>query len=127
MTKCSALPRGFGTFPAGSAVRVKSRFALYSVSGAAFAVDRLAVRFAVVFVVRFAAVFVVRFVVVVALRFALVVVLRLAAVFALRFDADFLPRAVRDPLAVRLVAMRRPSCQEHASAMNGMSHFETVR
>ena len=34
MTKCSAFPRAFGTFPAGSAVLVKSRFALYSASGA---------------------------------------------------------------------------------------------
>jgi len=93
------------------------------------------VRFTVVFVVRLAAVcvvrfavdFVVRLVLVVALRFALVVVVRLAAVFALRFDAAFLPRAVRDPLVVRLVAMRRPNCQEHASALNGMSRFETVR
>lgn len=30
MTKWSVFPRAFGTFPAGSAVRVKSRFALYS-------------------------------------------------------------------------------------------------
>src|SRR5215204_827221 len=34
MTKCSVLPRGFGTLPAGSAVRLKSRFELYSASGA---------------------------------------------------------------------------------------------
>src|SRR5688572_824390 len=34
MTKCSALPRAFGIRPAGSAVRVKSRLALYSASGA---------------------------------------------------------------------------------------------
>lgn len=34
MTKCRDLPRAFGTFPAGSAVRLKSRFALYSASGA---------------------------------------------------------------------------------------------
>src|SRR6476619_6829731 len=125
MTKCSALPRGFGTFPVGSAVRVKSRFALYSVSGAALAVDRLLVCFAAVFVVRVAAVLVVRFALFFALRFALVFALRFAPVFvlrfvavvALRFDVAFLPRAVRDPLAVRLVAMRRPSCQEYASAM----------
>jgi hypothetical protein len=90
----------------------------------------LAVRFTAVCVVRFAAVFVVRFALVFALdfalRFVLVVALRLAAVFALRFDTAFLPRAGRDPLAVRLVAMRRRSCQEHASATNGMSRFETL-
>src|SRR5436190_19277712 len=34
MTKCSAFPRSFGILPVGSAVRVKSRFALYSASGA---------------------------------------------------------------------------------------------
>lgn len=34
MTKCSDFPRPFGTLPAGSAVRVKSRFALYSARGA---------------------------------------------------------------------------------------------
>jgi hypothetical protein len=42
MTKCSVLPRGFGTLPAGSAVRLKSRFALYSASGALDAPRRLA-------------------------------------------------------------------------------------
>ena len=35
MTKCRDLPRALGTLPAGSAVRLKSRFALYSASGAA--------------------------------------------------------------------------------------------
>ena len=34
MTKCSDFPRALGTLPAGSAVRVKSRFALYSARGA---------------------------------------------------------------------------------------------
>jgi hypothetical protein len=33
MTNCSDFPRAFGTLPAGSAVRVKSRFALYSARG----------------------------------------------------------------------------------------------
>jgi hypothetical protein len=33
MTKCSVWPRAFGTLPAGSAVRLKSRLALYSASG----------------------------------------------------------------------------------------------
>ena len=33
MTKWSVFPRALGTLPAGSAVRVKSRFALYSASG----------------------------------------------------------------------------------------------
>src|SRR4051812_41254268 len=36
MTKCSALPRAFGTVPAGSRVRVKSRLRLYSASAADF-------------------------------------------------------------------------------------------
>ena len=33
MTNCSDFPRAFGTFPAGSAVRLKSRLALYSARG----------------------------------------------------------------------------------------------
>src|SRR5215213_2489917 len=35
MTNCSFLPRDLGTLPAGSAVREKSRLALYSARGAA--------------------------------------------------------------------------------------------
>jgi len=35
MTKCKVFPFAFGTVPAGSFVREKSRFALYSASGAA--------------------------------------------------------------------------------------------
>src|SRR6476469_9413298 len=112
MTKCSALPRGLGTLPAGSAVRVKSRFALYSVSGAAFAA-RVEARFAVERVPlfaaapapRFAVVPALRFVAVPALRFAVVPAPRLAPVAELRFAADLLARAGRVLLAVRLVAM----------------------
>jgi hypothetical protein len=42
MTKCSVAPRAFGTLPAGSLVREKSRFALYSASGTAARLDDLA-------------------------------------------------------------------------------------
>src|SRR5690349_4151106 len=105
MTKCNVLPRGLGTFPAGSAVRVKSRFALYSPRGAPFRA-RVGVRFADVLVVRFA--------VVVAPRFAVVLALRFALFAAPRFAADFLADVGRVLLTVRLVAMRRPICQEHA-------------
>src|SRR5689334_1210051 len=101
MTKCSVLPRGLGTLPAGSAVRVKSRFRLYSVSGAALAVDRLVVRFAAVFTVRLTLVLEPRFAEVVAAPVArfpadrLVPVPALAFVpaFVPRFEADFFPRA----------------------------------
>jgi hypothetical protein len=104
---------------------VKSRFALYSVRGA-LAVDRLVVRFAVVFALRFTPDFELR-VATVVVPVARVLVDRLAAVLALRFDAALLPRVVRAPLAVRLVAIRLWSCQEHASATAGMSRFETLR
>jgi len=102
MTKCRVLLRGFGTFPAGSAVRVKSRFALYSPRGAFFD-GRVAVRFAVVLTLLFA-------------LFAVVLVLRLALFVEARFVADFVGRAGRVLVAVRLVAIRRQIRQEHAPA-----------
>src|SRR4051794_25994213 len=106
MTKCSVLPRGLGTFPAGSAVRVKSRFALYSRSGAALAAG-VEVRFAAAdFALRFVFEPVVRSALFRVLRLAVVAALRCApcAPFAaprravvawLRFAAAFLPRAGR--------------------------------
>lgn len=99
MTKCRVLLRGFGTFPAGSAVRVKSRFALYSPRGVFF--DARVVRFAVVLTLRLA-------------LFAVVLALRLALFAEVRFVADFLARAGRVLVAVRLVAIRRQIRQEHA-------------
>ena len=137
MTKCSAFPRVFGTLPAGSAVRVKSRFALYSARGfedaarvrpfvvlvpavfrgalagaERFAVDGFPVdRFAVD---RFA---VERFAVE---RFAVECFpLEREAAFAPLFPltADFLAAARLRPDfgPDRLVAMPVGTCQEHAS------------
>src|SRR5690349_24731311 len=100
MTKCRVLLRGFGTFPAGSAVRVTSRFALYSPRGVFFDA-RVVVRFAVVLALRLA-------------LFAVVLALRLALFAEARFVADFLARAGRVLVAVRLVAIRRQIRQEHA-------------
>src|SRR4029079_3577619 len=104
MTKCSVLPRGMGTLPAGSAVRVKSRFALYSPRGAVF-VPRVAARFAVVLTLRFALAPEACLTPFRGLRLEAVVVLRFALFAVLRFAADFLAFAGRVLLAVRLVAM----------------------
>jgi len=117
------LPRGLGTFPAGSAVRVKSRFALYSVRAAVFDA-RSAGRFAAA-PLPFAAVLTLRFAAVPELRFADVPEARFAVAvpeprFTPRFAADFLARAGRVLVDGLLVAMPGPICQEHAPAADGM-------
>jgi hypothetical protein len=126
MTKCSVLPRGLGTLPAGSAVRVKSRLALYSVRAVVFAA-RLAGRFAVLTALPFAAVFALRFVTAPGLGFVGAPALRFVGAPALRFvvavpEALFAPRFAADFLACAgcalldglFVAMLWPICQEHA-------------
>src|SRR5436190_11309730 len=104
MTKCTAFPLSFGILPVGWAVRVKSRFALYSASGAVDA--RARVREAVLLPV-FRAPFVV------AVRPARVVLVTEPLLVA-RFSALLARVEVFRPVArfvpprgpVRLVAMR---------------------
>src|SRR5678816_2268338 len=113
MTKCSALPRAFGTLPAGSAVREKSRLALYSARGAAEAArerDGPTDFFAAFFAPRL-----------VATRLVLEVPdvgARPLPPLAPPLDrvADFfaVARLVPDRGPDRLVAMPRELCQEHA-------------
>src|SRR5690348_13056635 len=103
MTKCSVLPRGLGTLPAGSAVRVKSRLALYSVRGVVFAA-RLAGRFAVLTALPFAAALALRFVAAPELRLVAAAAPRFVVAPALRFVAavpepPFAPRFAADFLA----------------------------
>src|SRR4051812_34655692 len=121
MTKCSVFPRVFGTLPDGSAVRVKSRFALYSASGGEVGDDR-AVRFGCGREADFVASPVGRAEVFRALVVRLpAAVPRLAGALTARVAGDlaafFAPAAVprlAPRVVVRLVAIARWICQERA-------------
>src|SRR5215218_3288521 len=82
MAKCSDLARPFGTLPAGSAVREKSRFALYSARGADDAAPRRGLPEVVLAVLR-------------ALRFAVDRSVPEAVEAAERLVAAFAPRLAR--------------------------------
>src|SRR5688572_16447747 len=105
MTKCNVLPRAMGPLPAGSAVRAKSRLALYSARGAVDAV-RLRAGLAVLveaFDLRLE----------VAVRPALPPVARFA-LFARAVGFRTVARFARDRGPDRVLAMPPDFCQEHA-------------